>query len=64
MGETEQSNDLEDRSTNAASHPEEEESYYTKEDDDIVFGSFVGIESFCTRCQDAFPSKSLSHKHL
>ena len=57
VGGIEQSNNLEGQSIDAASPPEEE-------DNVILFGGFVGIESFCTLCQGAFPSKSLLNKNL
>ncbi len=64
VGGIEQSDNLEGQSIDAASPPEEEESYYLEEDNVILFGGFVGIESFCTLCQGAFPSKSLLNKNL
>ncbi len=64
VSDTEQSDDLEGRSTDAASPQGEEESYYSEEENKIVFGGFVGIESFCTCCQGAFPSKSLLYNYL
>ncbi len=64
VSEIEQNDNIEGRSTDEACPSEEEESYYAEKDNNIIFGGFVGIKSFCTCCQGAFPSKRLLHKHL
>ena len=43
---------------------DESETYYADNQFDEIFAGFVGVESVCSHCHSAFPSKTLLHKHL